>query len=55
MTREVKIGNTTFFVNCFSRKGATETAEQLLKRMIVRNAERVFRDASIPGKKVDVS
>ena len=55
MTREVKIGNTTFFVNCFSRKGASETTEQLLKRVITRNAEKVFRDASVPGKKVDAS
>lgn len=55
MTREVKIGNTTFFVNCFSRKDATETVEQLMKRVIVRNAEKVFRDASLLSKKVDES
>ena len=46
MTHEVKIGNATFFVNSFSRKGATDTAEQLLRRVIVRNAERVFTEAS---------
>ena len=55
MTREVNIGNTIFFVTCFSREGATETVEQLLKRVIMRNAEKVFRDASLPGKKVDES
>ena len=52
MTREVNIGNTTFFVNCFSREGATETAEQLLKRVIVRNAEKVFRNAPTSDTKM---
>ena len=43
---EVKIGNATFFVNRFSRKGATETPEQLLKRIILKNAERDFINAN---------
>ena len=46
MSREVKIGNVVFIVNCFSREGATETIEQMLNRIIVQNAERDFRKVS---------
>ena len=41
--REVKIQNTTFIVNRYSSKDATETLEELLKRVIVQNAEREFK------------
>ena len=51
MAREVQVGNTTFIVNSYSREGATETLEQLLKRVILQNAEREFRSGSITGKK----
>jgi len=43
---EVKIGNATFFVNRFSRKGATETPDQLLMRVILKNAEREFKSVN---------
>ena len=50
MAREVQVGNTTFIVNSYSRKGATETVEQILKRVIVQNAEKEFKSCSISGK-----
>ena len=46
MPREVKIGNTLFLVNSFSSETAKETAEQLLKRVILYNAEREFKSPS---------
>ena len=49
-SHEVIIGNSTFIVNSFSRKGATETPEQLLKRVIVSNAEKEFKNALIIGR-----
>ena len=49
-SHEVIIGNSTFIVNSFSRKGATETPEQLLKRVIVSNAEKEFKNALIFGR-----
>ena len=50
MSREVTIGNTTFIVNTLSRNGATETIEQLLKRVIVQNAEKELRNISKTGE-----
>ena len=50
MAREVQVGNATFIVYSFSRENATETAEQLLKRVILQNAEREFRGGSFMGK-----
>ena len=44
MVREVTVGNTTFIVNSFSRKNATETVAQMLKRVIVQNAEKEFKN-----------
>ena len=48
--REVIIGNSTFIVNSFSRAGATEKLDQLLKRVIVSNAEKEFRNGYIIGR-----
>jgi len=44
-SREVIIGTTTFIVNSFPRVGATEKLDQLLKRVIVSNAEKEFKNA----------
>ena len=49
--REVKIHGTTFLVNSLSRKDASETMEQLLKRVIAQNAEREFKSGSLPVEK----
>ena len=46
MAREVKIGKTLFIVNSFSSENAKETAEQMLKRIITKNAEREFKNDS---------
>ena len=43
MPREVIINGSTFLVNSYSAKGATETLDELLKRVIVSNAEREFK------------
>jgi len=43
MPREVKINGTTFIVNSYSAESATETLDELLKRVIVSNAEREFK------------
>lgn len=55
MPREVIIDNTTFIVNSFSRADATETLDELLRRVIVKNAEqklkkRPFTDSVNPSK-----
>ena len=50
MAREVQVGNTTFIVHSFSRGGATETVEQILKRVITQNAEKEFRNGSLSSK-----
>jgi len=42
-TREVIIDGATFTVNNFSRDGAKETLEQLLKRIILINAEKELK------------
>jgi hypothetical protein len=47
MAREVIINNTTFIVNSFFRANATEKLEQLLKRVIVSNAEKEFKKGSL--------
>lgn len=44
MARIVKISKTLFIVNSFPAAAAKETAEQLLKRVIVKNAEREFKN-----------
>ena len=43
MPREVVINNSTFIVNSFSSPDATETLDELLKRVIVNNAEMEFK------------
>ena len=43
MPREVIINGSTFLVNSYSAEGATETLDELLKRVIVSNAEREFK------------
>lgn len=43
MPREVIIENTTFIVNSFSSADATENLEELLERVIVKNAEQEFK------------
>jgi hypothetical protein len=45
MSREVVIQGSTFIVNSFSREGATEKLEELLKRVIVKNAEKELKNA----------
>jgi hypothetical protein len=48
--RTVCIDGATFFVNSFSRSNATETGFQLLRRTILRNAERELKAGfSDPG------
>ncbi|MDR2711666.1 MAG: transposon-encoded TnpW family protein [Clostridiales bacterium] len=47
MEREVIIGNTTVIVNSYSSKDATETMEEILKRVIIKNAEIAFKKPSI--------
>jgi hypothetical protein len=39
-TAEYKIGNTTYIVHRFSRAGATETLDELLRRNILAEANR---------------
>ena len=41
--RTVTIGGTTFIVNSFSRESAKETGFQLLRRAILRNAEKEIK------------
>jgi hypothetical protein len=43
MQKEIKIQNTTFIVNRYSSKDATETLDELLKRIIIQNAEQEFK------------
>ena len=44
MTRHiVTIEGSTFHVNSFSRPGATETPLQLMRRHLMRNAEKEFK------------
>ncbi|MCL2072161.1 MAG: transposon-encoded TnpW family protein, partial [Oscillospiraceae bacterium] len=43
MPREVVINGSTFIVNSYSSSDATETLDELLKRVIVSNAEREFK------------
>ena len=49
MPREVIINGSTFIVNSYSAKDATETLDELLKRVIVSNAEREFRKRPFIG------
>jgi len=49
LQREVKIHNTTFIVNRYSSKDATETLDELLQRVIVQNAEREFKKRPFIG------
>ena len=55
MPREVIIDNTTFIVNSYSSADATETLDELLRRVIVKNAEQKlkqcpFTDSVNPSK-----
>jgi hypothetical protein len=43
MQREVIVDNTTFIVNSFSAEGATEKLEDILERVIIKNAEQEFK------------
>ena len=43
MTREVIIENATFIVNSYSSEDATETLDELLERVIMKNAEQEFK------------
>ena len=43
MPREVIIGDTTFIVNSYSREDATETLDEMLRRVIVKNAEQELK------------
>jgi len=43
MEREVKVGNTTFIIRSFSSESAKDTLEELLKKVIVKNAEKEFK------------
>ena len=46
MGRTVQVDGTTFIVNSFSREGASETLEQMLKRVIINNAEKEFKKST---------
>ncbi len=50
MTREVIIGKTRFIVNSFSSENAKETLDEMLKRNILSNAEREFKNPATIGK-----
>jgi len=43
MEREVIVANTTFIVNSYSGEDATETLEEILSRVIIKNAEYEFK------------
>ena len=43
MPREVIIENTTFIINSFSSEDATENLDELLERVIVKNAEQELK------------
>ena len=43
MPREVIIENSTFIINSYSSEDATETIYDILKRVIVNNAEMEFK------------
>ena len=43
MPREVIIENTTFLVYNYSKEGATETVEEILERVIIKDAEQEFK------------
>ena len=45
-SRKVIINGSTFIVNCFSREDAKETLEQLLKRVILKNAEKELKNST---------
>jgi hypothetical protein len=47
--RTVRIDGTTFIVNSFSRDSAAETGFQLMRRTILRNAEKELK-AGEPGQ-----
>lgn len=49
MPREVIINGSTFIVNCYSSPTATETLDELLKRVILNNAEREFKKRPFMG------
>jgi len=49
LQREVIVHNSTFIVNRYSSKDATETLEELLKRVVVQNAEREFKKRPFVG------
>ena len=44
MPREVIVDNTTFIINSYSSADATETIEEILKRVIINNAEIEFKN-----------
>jgi len=43
MPREVIVDHTTFIVNSFSAEDATEKLEDILERVIIKNAEQEFK------------
>ena len=43
MPREVIIENTTFIVHSYSSEDASETLEEIIERVIVKNAEHEFK------------
>ena len=49
MEREVIIGNATFIVNSYSSRDATESVEEILKRVILKNAEAAFKSRPFIG------
>ena len=46
-SHDVIIDGSTFTVYCFSRDDAKETLEQLLKRVILKNAEKELKKRSV--------
>jgi hypothetical protein len=50
LPHEVLIANTTFIVNGFQSEDATETVDEILTRLIIKNAEQEFKKhPSIPA------
>ena len=49
MPREVIIENTTFIINSYSGENVTETLEDILERVIVKNAEHEFKKRPFIG------
>lgn len=48
MKRKIIVGDATFIINSFYSETAKETAEELLRRVIVKNAEMEAKKHPVP-------